>query len=574
MKLAIDLRTSLTQTLTPQQIQYLKLLQLPIVQLEQHIAQEIEQNPMLEEVTPESNFESLDSSDFTDPVEEELAKNIDTDSTSIDDQKDPFEFYNLLWQDDSTYKKTSYQTYEDEEENQYFQIKDNITLHEELVQQLRLHQLTEEELLLGEIIIYNVDDDGYFRRNLDEIIEETNKQIAEINFQLRYNTIEKNDEKDTKLENPARQFAVSKEALKITSQIAKIKGDISIIKPDPEDFQVDFDDNEKKLNKLKTLSQLKTLQKVTKKQAEKVLKIIQSLDPPGFASRNIQECLIAQCKAILKPTPTQKLALKILEQSYEAFTMKHYQNIIKQHSITEEQLKEAIEVIKKLNPKPGATDSTNLSHTIIPDFIVERSKDTNELFISVNDGNLPVLKLNEAYEKLKKEAKVKVFNKETREWIRSKYENAKFLIQAIRQRKSTMLKVMTAIVQLQKRFFYKGPSALKPLIYKDVSEVTGLDISTVCRIVNGKYVQTEYGTYELKYFFSEALPSDDGEEISTRVVKQIIKEIIENESKDKPYSDDRIAKELQKRGYKIARRTVAKYREQLKIPVARLRKEL
>ena len=447
----------------------------------------------------------------------------------------------------------------------------NKTLYDELIQQLRLNHLTDEELLLGEIIIYSVDDDGYFRRELEEVVEEANKQIADINFQIRNKAIEAIEIKEKKLDNPARQFAVSPEALKITTKIAVIKGDISIIKPEPEDFEDIEPTNELKRA---ILGQLKTLKPVTRKQAEKVLTIIQTLDPPGFASRNIRECLIAQCKAIVKPTAVQKLALKILEESYEAFTMKHYQSIMKQHSISEEQLKEAIEVIKRLNPKPGGGDATNIAHTIIPDFIVERNKETNELLISVNDGNLPVLRLNQAYEKLKKEAKVKVFNKETRDWIRNKYEDAKFLIQAIRQRKSTMLKVMTAIVQLQKRFFFRGPSALKPLIYKDVSEVTGLDISTVCRIVNGKYVQTEFGTYELKYFFSEALPSEDGEEVSTRVIKQIIKEIIEKESKDKPYSDDRIAKELQKRGYKIARRTVAKYREQLKIPVARLRKEL
>jgi RNA polymerase sigma-54 factor len=187
---------------------------------------------------------------------------------------------------------------------------------------------------------------------------------------------------------------------------------------------------------------------------------------------------------------------------------------------------------------------------------------------------MPSLQLNKAYESLKKEAKAKKFNKETKNWIRSKHEDAKFLIQAIRQRKNTMLKVMTAIAYKQKDFFDVGSQGLKPLIYKDIAEDTGLDISTVCRIVNGKYVQTRYGTYELKYYFSESLPTDDGEDVSTTVIKQEMKKMIDNEPKDKPLSDDKLSKLLKENGYNVARRTVAKYREQMKIPVARLRRDL
>jgi len=185
-----------------------------------------------------------------------------------------------------------------------------------------------------------------------------------------------------------------------------------------------------------------------------------------------------------------------------------------------------------------------------------------------------VIKLSEAYKKIRSEAKYKMFNKETKEWIRNKYEDAKFLIQAIKQRKNTMLKVMTAIAAEQRDFFDLGPAGLKPLIYKDIAEATGLDISTVCRIVNGKYVQTEFGTFELKSFFSESLPTLDGEEVATSVIKQVLKEIIDKEPKNKPYSDQKLVEELKKRGYKVARRTIAKYREQMKIPVARLRREL
>jgi RNA polymerase sigma-54 factor len=308
--------------------------------------------------------------------------------------------------------------------------------------------------------------------------------------------------------------------------------------------------------------------------AEHVLLLIQNLDPPGIASRTVQECLIAQCKSIPKPNAAQKLALVILDECYDAFAMKHYHIISKQLEVTDDYLREAIEVIRRLNPKPGGGRDLNVIHTVIPDFIINKDEESNELIITINDSSLPHLRLNTAYEKLKKEARQKQFNKDTREWIRNKYEDAKFLIQAIKQRKSTMLKVMTAIAGLQSSFFYDGPAMLKPLIYKDVSDNTGLDISTVCRIVNGKYVQTDFGIYELKYFFSESLKNEDGEDVSTTVIKEIIKNILEKEDKRKPLSDDKISSDLKAMGHNVARRTVAKYREQLKIPVARLRKEL
>jgi len=428
--------------------------------------------------------------------------------------------------------------------------------------------LTSEEIFLGEQLIGNVDNDGYFRRELIEIVREANDSIAELNFEIK-NKFDKERKKlkdDNLQKNPARQYAVSEEALNITKEVALENGEII------PDYTIENDNaNDTEADSNTKLELIKT---VTIEQAENVLNIIQSLDPPGFASRTIQECLIAQCRAIPKKNAAQKLALEILENTYEAFAMKHYHVIIKQIGVTEEYLKEAIEVIKRLNPKPGGIETSSEMNTVIPDFTIQRDEDTNELLINVNDSRIPILRLNKAYEKLKKEARTKVFNKETREWIRNKYEDAKFLIQAIRQRKSTMLKVMTAIAQLQKDYYYNGPSALRPLIYKDIAEETGLDISTVCRIVNGKYVQTEFGTHELKFFFSESLPSEDGQDISTTVIKQVIRDIIDKESKNKPYSDDKIGRELHEKGYQIARRTVAKYREQLKIPVARLRKEL
>lgn len=566
MKLSLDLRTALSQTLTPQQIQYLKLLQLPVLQLEQHVRQEIELNPLLDESYDNDNqvnsnemegYEPEGSEDFSDKQYDDY-NDYDFEhnpQSQIADEADPFEFYKLVWQDDSDFPSKGKAAASDDDDFEPFQIKDNITMLDDLLQQLRMLHLSEEEFILAEQIIGNVDADGYLRRDLEEIVEETNKLIQELNtFKIQDAEKTKTEQVQKNLaKNPAREFAISETAKSIVQNVNNGKST----------------DLSQKDNK-----QIELLNPVNLQNAEFVLNKIQNLDPPGIASRSIQECLIAQCKALPKKNAAQKLALEILEKAYELFTMKHFQAIMKLLDVTEDYLKEAIDVIRHLNPKPGNGDLASEMNSVIPDFVVFRDEESNELTITVNDSRLPSLKVNAAYEKIKKESKYRVFNKETREWIRNKYEDAKFLIQAIRQRKSTMLKVMTAIAALQKDFFYQGPSALRPLIYKDVSENTGLDISTVCRIVNGKYVQTEFGTFELKFFFSESLPNEEGEEVSTTVIKQIIKDIVEAEPKGKPYSDDKIAAELKNKGYMVARRTVAKYREQLKIPVARLRKEL
>lgn len=557
MKLGLGIKTTLTQTLTPQQIQYLKLLQLPVLQLEHQVMQELEQNPMLDEISFEENLQSNEM-EFAELPEFD-SHEIETDSESsyesedfadtpqsklIDDNLDPFEFYKLIWQED-TEKNTSLSKQYDFEDDEPFQIKDNTTLIEDLTQQVRMLDLTEEEFLIATQILGNIDNDGYLRRELADIVDEVNASIAESNLNKINEFRKSNNTQENHKENPARQFALN--------------------------FDVSSDGSSL-LNKLK--QDLNLMNEVNIEQAEKVLKLIQNLEPPGIASRTVQECLIAQCRALQKNNAAKKLALEILENAYDAFSKKHFHIIKKQFEVGDEYLREALDVIRRLNPKPGGIDTSSGTNTVIPDFIVEHDEDTGELLITVNDSRIPVLKLSQAYEKLKKEAKFKHFNKETKEWLKTKYEDAKFLIQAIRQRKNTMLKVMTAIAGRQREFFNKGPSALKPLIYKDISDETGLDISTVCRIVNGKYVQTRFGTFELKYFFSESLPNEEGEEVSTSVIKQIIKEIIDEEPKNRPYSDDKIADELKKRGYLVARRTVAKYREQLKIPVARLRKEI
>jgi len=308
--------------------------------------------------------------------------------------------------------------------------------------------------------------------------------------------------------------------------------------------------------------------------AEQSLHYVQQQEPPGIAARDLRECLLLQLHAKTNPADSEILATHILEKSYDVFVMKHYTVLCRQFSINEDELKSAIDAIRRLNPKPGGMGLSIATTSVIPDFVISIDDDSDEIMINVNDMRIPQLKLNKMYEDLKKEARYRKYNKETKEWLRKKYDDAKFLLQAIRQRKKTMLKVMTGIAGAQKDFFRYGESALKPLIYKDVADVTGMDVSTICRIVNGKYVQTDFGTYELRFFFSESLPSDDGEEISTTVIKQKIKDLIDKEPKLKPHSDDKLMSELKKQGLNVARRTVAKYREQMRIPVARLRKEL
>jgi len=546
MKLRPTLSTtvSLSQTLTPQQIQYLKLLQMPIQQLEQKIEEEISENPLLETVEGGENIEyetvGLDSESQEDNFTAEPITYEETTyepaPKNIDEPKDPFEFYRRLWaEDELAARKYNYDNYDDEE-SEPFPIRSNVSFIENMVQQLRLQPLKEEELILGEHILWNVDSDGYLRTPLEEIVDDTNEYILEKNLERERAKIPAINS-----ENPATQFMIEPESKVMVEQVLNNNGS-------------------------------KLLAPVTLDDAERVLKIIQSLDPPGVASRDLRECLIAQTLAYPVDNPGRNEALKILTEAYEPLTKKHFQTIQKMLDLTPEQIKLALNFIKKLNPKPGGDDTAPELNSVIPDFIIEKDYETGELMVVLNESTIPALRISKTYEQMRKEAQRRK-EKEATAWLKAKYDDAKFLIQALSQRRATMLKVMTAIAQRQKDFFKYGPSALKPLIYKDISEDTGLDVATVCRIVNNKFVQTDFGTFELKYFFSESLPTDDGEEVSTKVIKQVIKEIIDNEPKDQPYSDEKIVEELKKRGYNVARRTVAKYREQMKIPVARLRKE-
>lgn len=581
MKLGLGIKASLSQTLTPQQIQYLKLLQLPVMQLEQHVRQEIEMNPMLEdeddnfddidiqllEVQSEDKYE-IDRSDLEDDYNSNTQTDDDSDYLTeklfIDDKPEPFEFQTMVMDtSDDVYNPNRSG---DDDENDSFQIKENSDLTSDILNQLSHYNLKEELQILGEQIIGNIDYDGYLRREVEDIVEETNHIISEKNFEGTYSNILdgdfNQDEIEDEFSNPAKKFILDKNSASYLSNSQNIlNGNLS------NNLVLSEEEQEELESKIK-------LTFVTIDDAENLLKIIRQLDPAGFGSRTIQECLLSQLYIKNRLNPAQKLAKEILEDYYDAFIKKHYHVITKQLEVSDDYLKEAIEEIRSLNPKPGGVDYQNETNTVIPDFQVFKNQDNAELMIEINDNRIPTLKLSKTYDNMRKEVEYKQYNKDTKDWIRQKREDAKFMIQALRQRKLTMLKVMTAIGHLQREFFDYGASAIKPMIYKDIAEHTGLDISTVCRIVNGKYVQTVFGTYELKYFFSESLASDEGEEVSTKVIKDALKTIISDEQKGKPYSDDKLSKELKKVGYNVARRTVAKYREQLNIPVARLRKEL
>jgi RNA polymerase sigma-54 factor len=302
---------------------------------------------------------------------------------------------------------------------------------------------------------------------------------------------------------------------------------------------------------------------------ENVLKKIQKFDPVGIASRNLQECLKVQLQT-LNLNGKKDVALKIINNTFHDFVNKRYEKVAGELGISIEEIKEALLLINKLNPKPGEGYWDSRQNYIVPDFIVENVDD--ELVVSLNEWNIPGLKISPHYMKLYQQHKK--LDKDVRQFLKKKVDSAKWFLQALYQRRITMLKTMNAIVELQRDFFEKGPENIKPMIMKDVAEVIEMDISTVSRVVNGKYVQTDYGVFELKYFFNEGMETLDGENMSTLRIKEQLKEIMSKENPNKPFSDDKLAEILNKRGIPIARRTVAKYREQLDIPIARLRRKI
>jgi RNA polymerase sigma-54 factor len=301
-----------------------------------------------------------------------------------------------------------------------------------------------------------------------------------------------------------------------------------------------------------------------------VLKEIHHLEPVGIGSRNLRECLLIQLEDKIEDRPDAKVAFDIVDNYFDDFANKRFSKIEQKAGYDTDQLKEAQEVIERLNPKPGEGLIDPETNYVVPDLIVERMD--GEFVISLNDGNVPKLQLSNYYMKLYQKGK-KSGDKETRNFLKKKIDSARWFINSIHQRRTTMLRVMRSIVERQYDFFDKGKEHLKPMILKDIAEDVNMDISTISRVTNGKYVQTERGVFELKYFFTESIKTEEGE-VSNRVIKDKIREIIDEEDKQKPLSDSKIAKALREAGYNIARRTVAKYREQQNLPVARLRREI
>lgn len=481
MALKQSLSQKLEQKLSPQQIQLMKLLQVPTMELDQRIKQEIEENPALEEGKEE--------------VEDEFEQE-EYEEDRADEERD-FDIDEYIGDDEPSYK-TSVSNKGKDEDEKAIPLSSGKSFQERLLNQLNLQQLTEKEALIATFLIGNLDDAGYIERELEAIVDD---------------------------------LAFSQNVM------------------------------------------------TTEEELEEVLEYVQKLDPPGIGARNLRECLILQMDRKLDGDITRYTALKILQDHFESFTKKHYTKIIQKMEISEDDLREAIDEIVRLNPKPGGSmrESSKSLQQIVPDFQVTEVE--GELQLSLNGRNAPELKVSRGYEKMLRNysegAKLQKKDKEAMTFVKQKLESARWFIDAIIQRQNTLLSTMTAIMNYQKEYFLTGDdTTLKPMILKDIAEIVDLDISTISRVANSKYVQTQYGTFSLKHFFSESLSTDSGEEVSTRKVKQILTEAIEDEEKRKPLTDEKLAKLLKDKGFNIARRTVAKYREQLNIPVARLRKEL
>lgn len=504
------------QKLSPQQIQLMKLLQLPTTAIEQRIQEELEANPVLETgedfeepfTSTESESEADNEEKYADEAPDDFR---DEDETIVrDDEFELDDYLEKYIEDDPSVYKLKGENQSPDEEEKTIPIAVENSFHEYLEQQLGMIILKDErEKIIAMQIIGSIDDDGYLRRDTMAITDDL-------------------------------LFAQNVES--------------------------------------------------TQHEVERLLEKIQRFDPPGIGARNLQECLLLQIRQKLEfgdmddeGVKNMRVAARIIHDNFDEFTKKHYQKMQRQLNISEEQLKAAMDEILKLNPKPAsghASEQERNMQYILPDFVVENREGRLEL--TVDSRNVPDLRISEHYREMLKAYKNAHIDKRSdrmqREavmFIKQKIDSAKWFIDAIRQREQTMFKTMYAILQYQYEFFLSGDAKrLRPMILKDIADVTSLDISTVSRVANSKYVQTEFGTKRLKDFFSESLQTSDGDEVSTLEVKKILTDIIQAESKRKPHSDEKLKSMLQIKGYNIARRTVAKYREQLNISVARLRKEL
>jgi RNA polymerase sigma-54 factor len=511
MSLGQSLQQRQLQRLSPQQIQLMKLLQIPTAQIEQRVKEELEENPALEmnadllEGDMEKSVEEMPDDLLQGSLEEEEAIPVDEFEMSNEELSD----YSLDDEGDVADYKTKDDYYPELDNDKVIPIRAEQSLHELLMDQLSMLDLADHEYKIAEQIVGSLDDDGYLRRALQSIADD----LA-----------------------------------------------------------------------------FKQSMWVEEKEIEALLLKVQQFDPPGIGARNLQECLLIQLRrkqaelreeALQDPASDEirKLAIIVIEKHFEEFTRKHYDKIQKSLHLEESQIKEVLHQIISLNPKPGA-ETGHMSEAdkyIIPDFTVLINN--GHLELTLNSRNAPPLVISDDYKLMLKEYersnKQDKSQKEAVFFIKQKIDSAKWFIEMIQQRQQTLLHTMKSILVHQEAFFMTGDTTkLKPMILKDIAEKTSLDVSTVSRVANSKYVQTEFGTFLLKYFFSESLTTDSGEEVSTKEVKAILEELLESEDKHKPFSDDELTEQLQEKGYNIARRTVAKYREQLNVPVARLRKEL
>jgi RNA polymerase sigma-54 factor len=482
------LNLKLSQKLSPQQIQLMKLIQLPTQAFEQRLLEEMNENPALEGgIDQEDVFEKDEFDNNEDYDEYEDNESIDSGDVNIDE---------YLSNDETPDYKTQSNNYSEEDDRES-PLSAGVSFHQDLINQLNTFILTDEQREIAEFLVGNIDDMGYIRRSIPDIVDD-----------MAFTQAIYTDEKSV----------------------------------------------------------------------EKMLHVIHELEPSGVGARDLQECLLLQLK---HKTPTEyvALAIAIIEEQFDAFTKKHYDKLTLKFNISNERLKTAIHEIEKLNPKPGGsfTGNNRITENVVPDFAIRIVDD--ELELTLNGRNAPSLHVSKDYQEMMqtyKDSRDKSGpQKDAVQFIKQKLDSAKWFIDAIRQRQETLFVTMNAIMHFQEEFFLDGDETkLKPMILKDIADLVGLDISTVSRVANSKYVETPYGTKLIKEFFSEAMTNDQGEEVSTLEIKKILKDVIDEEDKHKPLPDDQLAEILKEKGYPIARRTIAKYRELLDIPVARMRKKM
>ncbi|HEY4617922.1 MAG TPA: RNA polymerase factor sigma-54 [Flavobacterium sp.] len=483
------LNLKLSQKLSPQQIQLMKLIQLPTQAFEQRLVEEMNENPALEAGKEEDDYEKdeFENEDYDDYDDSESDR-IESEDINIDE---------YLNNDDTPDYKTQANNYSDDDEERESPLAAPVSFHQDLINQLNTFILNDDERDIAEFLVGSIDDMGYIRRSIPDIVDD----------------------------------------MAFTQGIYTDEATV-----------------------------------------ERMLHVIHELEPSGVGARDLQECLLLQLK---HKTPTEyvELATDIIENQFDAFTKKHYDKLIQKYNISNEQLKKAIHEIERLNPKPGGafTGNNKITENVVPDFAI-RIVD-GELELTLNGRNAPSLHVSKDYQEMMQTYKVSKdksgAQKDAVQFIKQKLDSAKWFIDAIRQRQETLFVTMNAIMHYQEEYFLDGDETkLKPMILKDIADLVGLDISTISRVANSKYVETPYGTKLIKEFFSEAMKNDQGEDVSTLEIKKILQNIIEEEDKKKPLPDDQLAELLKEKGYPIARRTIAKYREQLDIPVARMRKKI